>query len=53
MCCILILNVSLCRSFTHFLTGVCAIIGGVFTGGFVTVHHDVIVGLIYQIKSRV
>lgn len=22
----------LCRSFTHFLTGVCAIIGGMFTG---------------------
>lgn len=26
------LSASLCRSFTHFLTGVCAIIGGVFTG---------------------
>lgn len=26
------LSCCLCRSFTHFLTGVCAIIGGMFTG---------------------
>ena len=40
------------RSFTHFLTGVCAIVGGVFTGnGFIV--FETIAGAIAHVQRRV